>query len=422
MAKGPAGATIIKKIKKGGHGGHHGGAWKVAYADFVTAMMAFFLLLWLLNVTTDIQKRGIADYFEPTIASKSNSGAGGVLGGLTVGSPGAQQIPLSVPSMALNMPALRQPNEGDQGNEGGGAGTNRDNPDAGGNTNQASEKTAASGDKDAQQFGVTRVESKDADQTQPGKGATELQANGATTTLTDNKALTQSNGARKLTEAELEKQLAEREERQFAQAEAQVRQALKDVPELKMLAENLIIDRTPEGLRIQIVDQEKLSMFPLGSSEMADNARKLIALVTQAVQKLPNKISITGHTDSTPFARQGNYGNWELSSDRANASRREFLNNGLPGDRIERVIGMADRDPLFTDQPNSPRNRRISVVLLREARVPPPQTGAAPAATTPASAPTAPRAANPGEPTLRAPDQTPAQAPAQPANQPKPTL
>src|SRR3954466_4369055 len=118
MAKPANGTVIIKKVKKGGHGGHHGGAWKVAYADFVTAMMAFFLLLWLLNVTTDVQKRGIADYFEPTIASKSNSGAGGVLGGLTVGSPGAQQIPLSVPSMALNMPALRQPSEGDQGNEG----------------------------------------------------------------------------------------------------------------------------------------------------------------------------------------------------------------------------------------------------------------------------------------------------------------
>ena len=92
------GTIIIKKIKKGGHGGHHGGAWKVAYADFVTAMMAFFLLLWLLNVTTDIQKRGIADYFEPTIASKSNSGAGGVLGGLTMGQPGAQDLPASPPS------------------------------------------------------------------------------------------------------------------------------------------------------------------------------------------------------------------------------------------------------------------------------------------------------------------------------------
>src|ERR1700759_3376885 len=92
MARPGNGTVIIKKIKKGGHGGHHGGAWKVAYADFVTAMMAFFLLLWLLNVTTDVQKRGIADYFQPAMASSSHSGAGGVLGGVTIGQPGAQVV------------------------------------------------------------------------------------------------------------------------------------------------------------------------------------------------------------------------------------------------------------------------------------------------------------------------------------------
>src|ERR1700720_672049 len=107
MARQGSGTIIIKKIKKGGHGGHHGGAWKVAYADFVTAMMAFFLLLWLLNVTTDIQKRGIADYFQPTVASKSQSGAGGVLGGITVGPPGAQQSSAVSPSLALSQPMLR---------------------------------------------------------------------------------------------------------------------------------------------------------------------------------------------------------------------------------------------------------------------------------------------------------------------------
>src|SRR5579864_9783646 len=100
MAKGSnAAPLIIKKIKKSQSAPHHGGAWKVAYADFVTAMMSFFLLLWLLNVTTDIQKRGIADYFEPTIASKSQSGAGGVMGGQTIGQPGAQMIPTSLPSL-----------------------------------------------------------------------------------------------------------------------------------------------------------------------------------------------------------------------------------------------------------------------------------------------------------------------------------
>src|SRR5579863_4843194 len=122
MAKTSNVPIIIKKVKKGGHGGHHGGAWKVAYADFVTAIMAFFLLLWLLNVTTDIQKRGIADYFEPTISSKSASGAGGVMGGLTIGQPGSQQVSSTVPGLAINRPALRRPNEGEEGELGGTAG------------------------------------------------------------------------------------------------------------------------------------------------------------------------------------------------------------------------------------------------------------------------------------------------------------
>src|ERR1700677_2190330 len=120
---------IIRKKKGGGHAGHHGGAWKVAYADFVTAMMAFFLLLWLLNVTTDVQKRGIADYFDPTISSKSQSGAGGVLGGLTIGSPGAQAVSSSAPALEIARMAQRQPNDGDDGNTGGTVSTDQQNQD-----------------------------------------------------------------------------------------------------------------------------------------------------------------------------------------------------------------------------------------------------------------------------------------------------
>src|SRR5579863_9668173 len=118
MAKGSNTPLIIKKVKKVKASAHHDGAWKVAYADFVTAMMSFFLLLWLLNVTTDIQKRGIADYFEPTVSSKSNSGAGGLLGGLTVGNPGSEAIPSGMPELGPPTPGIRQPNEGDEGDEG----------------------------------------------------------------------------------------------------------------------------------------------------------------------------------------------------------------------------------------------------------------------------------------------------------------
>jgi chemotaxis protein MotB len=313
MAKQTNQPLIIKKVK--GHAGHapHGGAWKVAYADFVTAMMAFFLLLWLLNVTTDIQKRGIADYFQPTVASKSASGAGGVLGGIALGPPGAQQATTVPPSLTLSQPMLRDL-----------SGSDDDNQDA--------------GPADAQPD-TTRGNA------EPGK---------------------------KLSEAELERQIAEREERRFAAAEFALRQAVEQLPELKGLAQNLIVDRTPEGLRIQLVDQDKSPMFAIGSAEPLDSAKKLIAVVTQVVQRLPNKVSISGHTDATAYAFGRKYGNWELSADRANASRREFIADGLSSERIARVVGLADEDPLVPDEPNSPRNRRISIVLLRAAKETPP--------------------------------------------------
>jgi chemotaxis protein MotB len=326
------GTIIIKKIKKGGHGGHHGGAWKVAYADFVTAMMAFFLLLWLLNVTTDVQKRGIADYFEPTISAKSEfSGSGGILGGKVIGKPGAMQQDSVAPSVSIPIPAEKQPDEGEDGEESG-------DPSKALDPGQPS--TAEKPSADQQNAG--RSEAADF--------AARLD---------------------KITEAAAAKSAAEREERQFAAAEFALRQAMQDIPDLKNLAENLVVDRTPEGLRIQIVDQDKTSMFPLGSAEMAEPARKLMALVTQVVQRLPNRISVSGHTDATPFARAGSYGNWELSADRANASRRALIASGLPADRIAKVVGVADRDPMVADEPTSPRNRRISMVLLHEAKEPP---------------------------------------------------
>jgi len=326
MAKPSQIPIIIKKVKGGGHAPHHGGAWKVAYADFVTAMMAFFLLLWLLNVTTDVQKRGIADYFEPTVASKSQSGAGGLLGGQTVGPPGAQSMPTSLPSLALNRPALRQPSEGDDGNEGG-AGRSK-STDAG----------TPPGDQDA-------------------AGEREQQE-------------------KRLSAEDLDRRVSEREAKRFAAAVFTLRQAVEQLPELKGLADNLMVDETPEGLRIQLVDLEKQPMFALGSAELLDPAKKLLAVITQVVQRLPNQVTITGHTDALPYPGGRRYTNWELSADRANSSRRELMADGIPETRFSRVTGVADRDPLLPDDPNSPRNRRISIVLLRQAKEPPPAQAA----------------------------------------------
>ncbi|MBV9861383.1 MAG: OmpA family protein [Alphaproteobacteria bacterium] len=337
--------VVIKKIKKSGHGeSHHGGAWKVAYADFVTAMMAFFLLLWLLNVTTDIQKRGIADYFQATLASQSHSGAGGVLGGVSIGQPGAEVVPSTVPTIEETAPTL--PSNTADSDDYDPARTPLGDDDRDQGTDNGNKPGHGEGAQPAKGEGS---------QPDKGQGAKPEKADAA-------KPLDAKQTAA------AEQMLRDREEKQFDAAEHALRQAIQDVPDLKSLAENLLVDRTPEGLRIQIVDQERLSMFPLGSSDMADPARRLMGLVAQVVRKLPNKIAITGHTDATPYARGGgSYGNWELSVDRANASRRELLSDGVAAERVSRVAGVAERDPLVPADPASPRNRRISIVLLHDA-------------------------------------------------------
>ena len=288
---------VIKKIKKGGHG-HHGGAWKVAYADFVTAMMAFFLLMWLLNATTKVQKEGIAKYFTPDSVSRSQSGSGAILGGATL-APG--QMARTAGGIVMGIPTAPAAAEGQ-------------------------------GEKD--------------------NGDTESPAHVETPAP--------------VTEDDVREAMAKREEEEFAKAEQDLREAIQSIPELQQMAQSLLIDNTPEGLRIQIVDQDRYAMFPLGSASLYDHTKKIIGLVAQVVQRMPNAIAVTGHTDSTPFQRN-NYSNWELSTDRANSSRRALLELGVPAARINRVVGKADQDPLLTDDPANPRNRRISIVLLREA-------------------------------------------------------
>jgi chemotaxis protein MotB len=349
---------IIKKRKKGGHDGHHGGAWKVAYADFVTAMMAFFLLLWLLNVTTSEQRKGIADYFSPASVARSTSGSGGVLGGLTITVPGAM-VSAGSP-MAVETPVQSRPGE------------------------QATRPNPSDDEDDYDQAGKSKE---------------------------------------RPTEKELEDALAQREAQKFAEAERMLFETIGGIPELAHLAKNLVIDQTPEGLRIQIVDEANHTMFPLGSAQMFQQTRLLLEQVAKVVGQLPNRLSISGHTDATPFANGGTaYGNWELSSDRANASRRALVQAGIPEGRISTVVGRADRDHLVPDQPNSPRNRRIGIVLLRE-RSPSPVAAEAGRPPAPAAGPVAGTPATGGPATGNAPAANPAAgdpaAPPRPAPSPR---
>ena len=280
---------IVKRVKKV-EGGHHGGAWKVAYADFVTAMMAFFLLLWLLNVTTDEQKSGLADYFAPTALSSSRSGAGGILGGRTASDEGARIGEGAPPTVIVEIgppPAQQHP-------------------------------------QDAQ----SRQE-------------------------------------------DVERLMAEREQAAFEQAQQELEAALENNPDAAELRENIIIDMTPEGMRIQLVDREGGSLFPSGSAEMPERTKSLIRQISAVIAELPNNVSISGHTDAAAFSAGAGYTNWELSSDRANASRRALLDAGIPPDRITEVVGRADTEPL-TGDPFEPENRRNSIVLQRNSPVLPP--------------------------------------------------
>jgi chemotaxis protein MotB len=290
---------IIKRIKKGGGAGHHGGAWKVAYADFVTAMMAFFLLMWLINTTSPEQKRGIADYFAPASVSETTSGAGGILAGTALGNDGAKQNGSQsiVPDAS---PDARHPNDG---------------------------------------------KSKDA-------------AKGADPT------------SDQLREAQQRKEAAA-----FASAAQSLRQALQDMPELAELSKNIIIDQTPEGLRIQLVDQEGRSMFNTGTAVPNDRAKLLLRAIAKIINQLPNRISIYGHTSATPGNGGKAEGDWPLSANRADASRRILQGAGVDADRVYQVSGKATSEPLYPDDPTLPGNRRIAIVLLREAPVLPPDRG-----------------------------------------------
>jgi chemotaxis protein MotB len=278
---------IIKKVKKGGGHGHHGGAWKVAYADFVTAMMAFFLLMWLINTTSPEQKRGIADFFAPASVSESMSGAGGLLAGEAMAETGARQQDA--------LPLETRPSPGD--------------PEA-----------------------ATVVD--DPTQTSPGAAA--------------------------LAEAQ-----ARREEADFRRAEIAIRQAMADMPDIAELSRNLIMDITPEGLSIQLIDQEGRSMFDPGSTQPNERARRLLAAVAASISQLPNRITISGHTDAS--APPNGASNWEISAARANAARQVLQANGVRADQVFQVAGRADAEPLYPDDPEQAGNRRVAITLLREA-------------------------------------------------------
>ncbi|MEJ0016584.1 MAG: flagellar motor protein MotB [Acetobacteraceae bacterium] len=341
------GSIIIRK-EEVVEGGHHGGAWKVAYADFVTAMMAFFLLMWLLNATTEEQRKGLADYFSPNaVLSHNSSGTGQPFGGRTAFSQGAMLSDLGSPQVTTGQhPPIDQVDEDE--------------------TEILAEPRPHRED--------TKSREADLGGTPPPRPAPRTGQDAATPPVPPATAAAAAAAAaartgqpRKPTEAELQAELERREKLAFEQAAQQIRDAVRNDPQLEELARQLAIDTTPDGLRIQIRDADREAMFPLGSAIPNEKARLLLQKIAPVLARMTQDLAIAGHTDAAPFAGSGRT-NWELSADRANATRKFLIDSGLQEPRIRSVTGNAARDPAVPGDPFAAANRRISIVVLRAAR------------------------------------------------------
>ena len=272
---------IVKKIKKGGHG-HHGGAWKIAYADFVTAMMAFFLLMWLLGSTTEGDKKGISDYFNAPLRVALMAGGSGSGDSSHVIKGGGQDL------------------------------------------------TRTSG----------QVKRGDVDST---RTTVNVQA--------------------------LKEEQARAEKARLEALKQKIESKIAANAKLAALSGQLRLEMTRDGLRIQIVDEQSRPMFDSGSAVVKPYMRELLQEIGAVLTEVPNRLTLEGHTDAQPFSGgDRGYGNWELSSDRANASRRELVQGGLTDDRVLRVQGLASSNLFDRSDPLNPQNRRISIIVMnREA-------------------------------------------------------
>lgn len=271
---------IIRKARRQKHG-HHGGAWKVAYADFVTAMMAFFLVMWIIGIGTREQKAAISEYFKnpsmtPGAATMAPPGKAG---------PGGASDSMIQLGGAMDLP--RGP---------------------------GADKHGAP---------VVKKDVKDA-----------------------------------------LKQAREADKARLQQLMKQLNAAIQNSQALAPFKDQLLLDITPEGLRIQIVDKQNRPMFDIGSARLKPYTVEILHELGESIDGVPNKISISGHTDDAPYTSEHNYSNWELSADRGNAARRALIAGGLEADKISRVVGLAASVPFDKQNPADPINRRISIIVM----------------------------------------------------------
>jgi chemotaxis protein MotB len=300
----PAPVIIIKKVIDDGHGGAHGGAWKIALADMMTAMMAFFLLMWLLGASNDDQRKSIADYFKPASQSLipfgQLAGSNGMFGGRSIIDPDG--FPFAAKQTAL-LERLTPRSEGGP------------NP----STDPGQENENPYSDPD------------------------------------------------KLTQEQKKEIAAAKEKADFDKLEKEIEQKLSENKKLSDMKDQVSITRDKQGLRIEIIDKADFAMFPSGGIGMQGKAAALMKEIAASLAQLPNKVAIRGHTDSVPFQnKDGNEmrNNWSLSAERAEVTRQMLEKSGIPESRFARIEGVADTDPFNPKDKRDPRNRRMSITVL----------------------------------------------------------
>jgi len=310
MAK-PEGQPIIKRVKKAGHGGAHGGVWKLAYADFVTAMMAFFLLMWLLNVTSEEMKSGLAQYFSPESVSPSPSGSGDIFFGLTIAVDQPQQAQSRGSAVLIPIPEANRAGSG----------------------GKASGDAPAQSGEDAADAAVG---------TEVSKGSSEA-----------------NEPARKdRSERETREQLAD-------QLAVQIREVVSKEKPSGVTMDNISVTVTPAGIAIEIIDTPKASMFEIGRSVPLPETVQILQKIAGVIRDRSESLMIVGHTDGRQYAEARSYSNWELGSDRANAARRVLVAAGIDPARMSKVSSVADRELKVATDPLAAENRRIQIQILK---------------------------------------------------------
>ena len=289
---------VIKKIQPG-HGGAHGGGWKIALADMMTAMMAFFLLMWILGATQEVQRKSVADFFIPSssmaqVQIGALAGSNGLLGGKSIIDPDG--FPYT--AKQTNMMQMVTPRS-----------------EGGPTENEPSPNSENARDNDSQ----SKTEQKQA------------------------------------TEAA--------DKANFDKMEKEVREQLAANPNLEQVQNQVQFVREKEGLRIEVIDKADFSMFPLGSTKLQPQAQALMTEIAKSLAGTDNKLSVRGHTDSVAFANKEGRNNWSLSAERAEATRAMLEKSGIKSDRFTQIEGVADTAPYNPNDPKDPRNRRISITV-----------------------------------------------------------